>query len=46
MNISLIQSLNDSSVQEKIEKMWKRKVEERIDFNYMIQGTITSIIII
>jgi len=25
------------SVQEKIEKMWKRKVEERIDYNYMIQ---------
>jgi hypothetical protein len=25
------------SVQEKIEKMWRRKVEERIDYNYMIQ---------
>jgi len=25
-------------LQDKIEKMWKRKVDERIDFNYMIQN--------
>jgi len=25
-------------LQEKIEKMWRRKVDERIDFNYMIQN--------
>jgi HCNGP-like protein len=31
------QSIPVLSLQEKIERMWKRKIEERTDFNFMIQ---------